>query len=129
MASLSHATAFLFDGGTPASRKSSPIAGGKFEVTGPRGIIFGDHLLQLRADEISRLLHLDFPVRTKKFPFRFHREFRTYPRENRLFFNRQLVDHPLNLRNSRFFSLIDGNLTAETGSIPTASTTTQLPHL
>src|SRR5262249_38282764 len=31
---------------------------------------------------------------------------------------------PLNLRNSRFFSLIDGNLTAEIGSIPTASTTT-----
>src|SRR5262249_240204 len=39
-------------------------------------------------------------------------------------FYRQLVDHPLNLRNSRFFSLINGNLTAETGSIPTASTTT-----
>src|SRR5262249_33251604 len=32
--------------------------------------------LPLRADEISRLLHLDFPVRSKKFPFRFHREFR-----------------------------------------------------
>jgi hypothetical protein len=37
----------------------------------------------------------------------------------------KLVDHPSNLRNSRFFSLIDGNLTAETGSIRAASTTTQ----
>lgn len=37
----------------------------------------GNPSLQLRADKISRLLHLDFPVRTKKFPFRFHREFRT----------------------------------------------------
>ena len=35
-----------------------------------------------------------------------------------------MVDHPSNLRNSRFFSLVHGNLTAETGSIRTASTTT-----
>jgi hypothetical protein len=46
-------------------------------------------------------------------------------RERGLFFAAKLIDHALNLRNSRFFSLIDGNLTAETGSIRTASTTTQ----
>jgi hypothetical protein len=109
--------------------KALPLRGASLKLRDLEASFSVTTSLQLRADEISRLLHLDFPVRTKKFPFRFHREFRTYPRENRLFFNRQLVDHPLNLRNSRFFSLIDGNLTAETGSIPTASTTTQLPHL
>src|SRR5437764_12462024 len=36
-----------------------------------------------------------------------------------------MVDDPLNLQNSRFFSLIDRNLAAETRSIRTASTTTQ----
>jgi hypothetical protein len=33
MASLSQAAAFLSDDETPASRNSSPIAGGEFEVT------------------------------------------------------------------------------------------------
>jgi hypothetical protein len=36
-----------------------------------------------------------------------------------------MVDDPLNLQNSRFFSLIDGNLIVETGSLLAASTTTQ----
>src|SRR5207245_10884417 len=35
-----------------------------------------------------------------------------------------MVDDPLNLQNSRFFSLIDGNLATETSSIRTASTAT-----
>jgi len=34
-----------------------------------------------------------------------------------------MVDDPLNLQNSRFFSLIDRNLAAETRSIRTAPTT------
>src|SRR2546430_15883901 len=36
-----------------------------------------------------------------------------------------MVDDPLNLQNSRFFTLIDRNLAAETRSIRTAPTTTQ----
>ena len=36
-----------------------------------------------------------------------------------------MVDDLLNLQDSRFFSLIDGNLTAKTGSSRTASTATQ----
>src|SRR5262249_27171610 len=73
--------------------------------------------LQLRADEISRWLHLEFPVRTKKFPFSISQGISHLTSGESAVFHRQLVDHPLNLRNSRFFSLINGNLIAETGSI------------
>ena len=65
--------------------------------------------------------HLNFPVRTKEFPVRFHREFSTNHPEPRLFFRGEMVGDPSDLQNSRFFSVIDGNLIAETGSIWTAS--------
>ena len=110
MASLSQATAFLFDGGTPASRNSSPIAGGNFEVRDLEASFSVTSSLQLRADEmISRLFHLDFPVPHQKIPVSISQGISHLTSGESAFFHRQVVDHPLNLRNSRFFSLIDGN--------------------